>query len=65
MHATTLARTLDAGLTLDVDLQGAAVLDAMRSVPATEYVVTEPDGSVVGVLTATDVAAALEAPAMA
>jgi len=56
---------LDAGLTLDADLQGAAVLDAMRSAPATEYVVTEPDGSVVGVLTATDVAAALEAPAMA
>jgi CBS domain-containing protein len=65
MPVSALARTLDAGLTLDVDLQGAAVLDAMRSVPATEYVVTEPDGSVVGVLTATDVAAALEAPAMA
>lgn len=65
MPVSALARTLDAGLTLDVDLQGAAVLDAMRSAPATEYVVTESDGSVVGVLTATDVAAALEAPAMA
>jgi len=65
MPVSALARMLDAGLTLDADLQGAAVLDAMRSAPATEYVVTEPDGSVVGVLTATDVAAALEAPAMA
>lgn len=56
---STLARTLHPGLLVDADLNGAAVLDAMRATPAAEYVVTESDGSVVGVLAAADVAAAL------
>jgi Zn-dependent protease len=56
---STLARTLQPGLLVDADLRGSAVLDLMRATPASEYVVTERDGSVVGVLTAGDVAAAL------
>jgi Zn-dependent protease len=60
---STLARTLHPGLLVDADLHGAAVLDAMRATPAAEYVVTERDGSVVGVLAAADVAAALDTAA--
>lgn len=55
-----LARTLDPGLVLDADLEGAAVLEAMRRTPASEYLVREPTGGILGVLAAADVARALD-----
>ena len=40
-----LARRLEDGLYLGVDLSGEALLKAMNATPATEYVVLHPDGS--------------------
>lgn len=56
-----LARRLDDGLLLNADLGGEALLRAMNRTPATEYLLTEADGSVYGVLVATDVDAAFKA----
>jgi hypothetical protein len=41
-------------MVLSADLQGMALLDALRRVPATEYLLVEPSGEVVGVLAARD-----------
>jgi len=57
----TLARQLAPGLVLDADLSGAAVLEAMRRAPASEYLVVESSGDVYGVLTSTDVTSAVNA----
>ena len=51
----TVSRALRPGLTLTTDLSGEAFLTALRSAPAPEYLVTEPDGAIYGVLAATDV----------
>lgn len=56
-----LARRVDDGLLLNADLAGEALLRAMNRTPATEYLVTEADGSIYGVLVATDVDAAFKA----
>lgn len=56
-----LARRLDDGLTLSADLSGEPLLRAMSSNPAPEYLLTETDGSVYGVLVAKDVDAAFKA----
>ncbi len=56
-----LARRLDDGLSLPADLGGEALLRAMGRTPATEYLLTEADGSVFGVLVAKDVDAAFKA----
>jgi Zn-dependent protease/CBS domain-containing protein len=51
----SMARTIDQSLVLSADLQGMALLDAIRRAPATEYLlVDEPSGEVVGVLAARD-----------
>jgi Zn-dependent protease len=50
----SMARSVDAGLILNADLQGMALLDAIRRSPATEYLLVESSGEVVGVLTARD-----------
>ena len=42
-------------LTLTADLNGEALLQALRATPAPEYLVTEPDGAIFGVLAAADV----------
>ncbi|MGI8680976.1 MAG: site-2 protease family protein [Mycobacteriales bacterium] len=57
----TLARQLAPGLVLDADLSGAAVLEAMRRAPASEYLVVESSGDVYGVLTSTDVTSTVNA----
>lgn len=49
-----LSRDLEPGLRLAVDLTGEQLLAAMRSTPATEYLVVRPDGTVYGVLTLAD-----------
>jgi len=51
----TLSRALRPGLTLTTELSGETLLQALRANPAPEYLVTEPDGAIFGVLTATDV----------
>jgi Zn-dependent protease len=50
----SMARTIDQSLVLSADLQGMALLDAIRRAPATEYLLVEPSGEVVGVLAARD-----------
>jgi Zn-dependent protease/CBS domain-containing protein len=50
----SMARTVDPSLTLNADLQGMALLDAMRRAPASEYLLVESSGEVVGVLAARD-----------
>ena len=49
-----MARTIEPGMMLSADLQGMALLDAIRRAPATEYLLVEPSGQVVGVLAARD-----------
>jgi Zn-dependent protease/CBS domain-containing protein len=56
-----LARRLEDGLSLSADLSGEPLLRAMNRVPASEYVLVEPDGSIYGVLVAKDVDAAFRA----
>jgi Zn-dependent protease/CBS domain-containing protein len=50
----SVARTIEPSMVLSADLQGMALLDAIRRAPATEYLLTEPSGQVVGVLAARD-----------
>lgn len=51
----SMARTLDPTLILNADLQGLALLEAIRHAPtATEYLLVESSGEVVGVLAARD-----------
>ncbi len=51
-----VCRTIIPGLVIPADLAGQAVIDAISTTPAAEYLVVEPDGAVVGVLAARDVA---------
>ncbi|MGW1078761.1 site-2 protease family protein [Kitasatospora sp. NPDC002522] len=51
---TAVARDLEPGLTIPVDLAGEQVLDALRRNPATEYLVVRPDGTTYGVLALSD-----------
>lgn len=57
-----VARSLADGLTLRADLIGSDIVNAIQAHPATEYVVVDDEGGVVGVLRAADVAGVL-APA--
>jgi Zn-dependent protease/CBS domain-containing protein len=57
----TLARSLEPGLVLPVTLAGEDLVRALQSLPATEYLVVDPDGTPVGVLVTADVEAALSA----
>ncbi|MDQ3610694.1 MAG: M50 family metallopeptidase [Actinomycetota bacterium] len=57
----TLARTVEPGLLLAADLEGEALFRAMKQMPASEYVLVEPDGSVHGLLVTNDVAEAFSA----
>jgi Zn-dependent protease/CBS domain-containing protein len=54
VDAGSMARTVDPGLILSADLQGMALLDAIRRSPASEYLLVDPAGQVVGVLAARD-----------
>lgn len=49
-----LARDLEPGLTLGLDLTGEELLATLRRTPATEYLVVRPDGSPYGVVTLAD-----------
>ncbi|MGH3343511.1 MAG: site-2 protease family protein, partial [Carbonactinosporaceae bacterium] len=52
---SSVARTLEPGLVVSAELSGEQLVDALRSAPATEYLVVEPSGEIYGVLAATDV----------
>jgi hypothetical protein len=50
----SLARTIEPDLILNADLQGMALLDALRRAPANEYLLVEESGQVYGVLATRD-----------
>jgi Zn-dependent protease len=52
---STVARTLVDGLQLPADLSGEDLVMAISRTPAEEYLLVEPDGSIVGVLATADV----------
>jgi Zn-dependent protease/CBS domain-containing protein len=54
VDAGSMARSIDPSLILNADLQGMALLDAIRRAPASEYLLVDSSGQVVGVLTARD-----------
>ncbi|NED94220.1 site-2 protease family protein [Phytoactinopolyspora alkaliphila] len=56
-----VARSLQQGMTLPLDVRGEDLLRAMRHRPASEYLVVDGDGRTVGVLASADVDAALTA----
>ena len=56
-----LARRLSDGMSLPADIGGEELLRAMNETPATEYLLTEADGSIYGVLVTKDVDAAFKA----
>ena len=54
VDAGSMARTIEPNMILSADLQGMALLDAIKRAPASEYLLVEPSGEVVGVLAARD-----------
>jgi Zn-dependent protease len=54
IDAGSLARTLDPGMILSADLSGMDLIEAVRKVPASEYLLVEPSGQVYGVLVTSD-----------
>lgn len=57
---STVARSLDGGRSLPVSISGPDLVDAVRSAPASEYVLIAEDGSVYGVLAADDIMRAVQ-----
>lgn len=58
---SAVARSLEAGLQLPADLVGEDLVMAISRTPAAEYLLVEPDGSLVGVLATADVDKAFRA----
>jgi Zn-dependent protease/CBS domain-containing protein len=54
-----VARRVEPGLVLATDLSGEDLIRAMGALPATEYLLVDPDGQVYGVLSTADVDGAL------
>lgn len=52
---STVARTLEDGLSIPVGLSGEELIHAIQRAPAAEYVLVEEDGTVYGVLSTADV----------
>jgi CBS domain-containing protein len=59
VSVSTVARSAAGGLTLDSGLSGGDILTAIQAHPATEYVVVDAQGVLVGVLSAADIARVL------
>lgn len=55
MPVSSVARSMEGGLTLPADLAGEALVLAMQRTPASEYLLLENDGSIFGVLSSDDV----------
>lgn len=60
---TTVARALEPGLVLPIELDGEALLDAIKATPASEYLVVHSDGSPAGILAVSDLASTLKGAA--
>jgi hypothetical protein len=56
---SSVARPLESGLVLPVDLAGEDLLEAVRRTPANEYLVVNADGSPAGILSTIDLATML------
>ena len=56
-----LARPVDDDVTLQTDMTGETLLEAVQSTPASEYLVVDKARAIVGVLARTDLVAALQA----
>ena len=56
-----VARRLEPGLMVAADLTGEPLIRYLDATPATEYLVVEPDGAIVGILTTADVRRAVQA----
>jgi CBS-domain-containing membrane protein len=52
---STVARTLEPGMSLPAGIEGESLVRAMADTPAHEYLLVEDDGSIYGVLSAADV----------
>ena len=52
---STVARTIEPGMSLPAGIEGEQLVRAMTEVPAHEYLLVEDDGSIYGVLSAADV----------
>ncbi len=59
---STVARTLEDGLSLPATITGEDLILAISRRPAPEYLLVEPDGSIYGVLSTADVDAAFREP---
>lgn len=57
---STLARRLEPGLRIPAELTGEDLIRRLDATPATEYLVVEPDGAIVGILSAADVRRAVQ-----
>ena len=55
MAVSTVARTIEPGMSLPATIEGEQLVRAMADMPAHEYLLVEDDGSVYGVLSALDV----------
>jgi len=55
VQVAALARRLEPGLVISAELVGEELVQAMRAMPATEYLVVDSEGAVFGVLAASDV----------
>lgn len=63
VSVSALARRLEPTLTVPADTAGEDLLETLRRAPASEYLVVEHSGEVLGVLSTRDVQAVLTAPA--
>jgi Zn-dependent protease len=54
IEVSSLARALSPGMVLSADLTGMDLIKAVQETPASEYLLTEQDGQVLGVLAAAD-----------
>ncbi|GAB3898545.1 site-2 protease family protein [Microbispora bryophytorum] len=55
VNVGAMSRALEPSLVLGADLEGESLLDAMRAVPAPEYLLVERGGEIYGVLATSDV----------
>ena len=49
LPVSSVARTLEPGLSLPVDIAGEQLIRAMQQTPASEYLLLDPDGALFGV----------------
>jgi CBS domain-containing protein len=63
LPVSSVARSVDAGITFPADISGEPLIMAMQRSPASEYLLLDDDGSVFGVLVTGDVDRAFAAGA--